>query len=296
MALTENEKTEVTELRAVDFNKLASYIYNNFGIKMPQSKKIMLEGRLRKRLRVLKMQTFTEYCEYVFSPAGADEEIIHMIDLVTTNKTDFFREPAHFDYLVSPAIPELVVSYGCGINRPLMVWSAGCSSGEEPYTLAMVLSKYAEQYPGLTFESIVLATDVSTQMLDRAKKAIYDESRIEPIPDNYRKKYIMKSKNADRQLIRISSEIRAMVRFRRVNLMDQDFGFREPLDIIFCRNVIIYFDTPTQNTLLNKYYKLLRPGGYLFIGHSETLHTLDVPFIQTAPTVYKKEDKHLKHK
>ncbi|MBP7460996.1 MAG: protein-glutamate O-methyltransferase [Candidatus Delongbacteria bacterium] len=293
MVANENRNMNEMDLRDVDFNKLAGFIYNNYGIKLPQSKKVMLEGRLRKRLRALKMHSFAEYCDYVFSPAGSEEEVIHMIDVVTTNKTDFFREPAHYDYLISLALPELVVSYGCGINRPLMVWSAGCSSGEEPYTLAMVLNKYAEQYPGFTFESIILATDVSTQMLDRAKRAIYDESRIEPIPDPFRKKYILKSKDPNRQLIRISPEIRAMVRFRRLNLMDQDFGFREPLDVIFCRNVIIYFDTPTQNTLLNKYYKLLRPGGYLFIGHSETLHALDVPFIQTAPTIYKKEDKNL---
>ena len=167
------------------FNKLSSFIYETCGIKMPPTKLTMLEARLIKRMRALGFASFEEYCRFLFSPEGRSNELVHMIDAVTTNKTDFFREPQHFDYLVNKAIPDLIKSTGAGVTRTLMAWSAACSSGEEPYTLAMVLEEYAKKTPG--FHSMVLATDISTKMLEKAKDAIYDEERIMPVPIELRR-------------------------------------------------------------------------------------------------------------
>jgi chemotaxis protein methyltransferase CheR len=199
-----------------------------------------------------------------------------MINQVTTNKTDFFREPAHFDYLRCKVLPELSRT-----RSAIAAWSAGCSSGEEPYTLGMVLKEF-----GCNFT--ILGTDISTKVLDKAKLAVYDEERIDPISPELKKKYLLASKDRIKRLYRIVPELREHVKFRRLNFMDGDFGFREPLDIIFCRNVIIYFDKPTQERLLNKFYHCLAPDGYLFMGHSETLFGMDVPLIQAAPTIYRK--------
>ncbi len=271
-----------------DFLRLSEFIHNEFGIKMPDSKKVMLESRLQKRLRCLGIQSFPEYCDFLFSPEGMNNELIHMIDVVTTNKTDFFREPNHFDYLVQKTLPVLMTGRGAGINNTLMVWSAGCSTGEEPYTLAMVLSEFAEKCPGFRFRYMILATDISTRVLDKAKQAIYDHERVEPIPMSMKKKYLLKSRNRSNDLVRITPALRESVRFRRLNFIDGDFGMREPMDIIFCRNVLIYFDRPTQEMILNRFFRHLRPGGYLFLGHSETLHGMDVPLVQVAPTIYRR--------
>jgi chemotaxis protein methyltransferase CheR len=206
-----------------------------------------------------------------------------MIDVVTTNKTDFFREPVHFDYLSNHAISDLVIEKQ---KRSIAVWSAGCSSGEEPYTIAMVLNEWAQTQKNFTF--LILGTDISTKVLDKARLAVYDNERISTIPLEYKRKYLLKSRNPLKSLYRIVPELRQTVKFRRLNFMDTDFGFREPLDIIFCRNVIIYFDKATQERLLNRFCQQLSPSGYLFMGHSETLLGMDVPLVQVAPTIYRK--------
>jgi chemotaxis protein methyltransferase CheR len=269
-----------------EFSRFAEFIYDQCGIKMPPAKKTMLEARLQKRLRTLGMATFQDYADFLFSHEGAGLELVHLIDVVTTNKTDFFREPAHFDYLVAKALPELAESRGIGFRKGLSLWSAGCSSGEEPYTLAMVLAEFAEQNPGFSYS--ILATDICTTVLDKAKLAIYGEDRVEPVSLPLKRKYLLRGKGGQKGLVRIAPELRSRIRFRRLNFMDEDFGLREPLDIIFCRNVIIYFDKRTQERLLNKFCRHLIPGGYLFMGHSETLSGLDVPLVQVASTIYRK--------
>jgi chemotaxis protein methyltransferase CheR len=277
-----------TTLSTKEFTRLGEFIQTKCGIKMSASKKTMLEARLRRRLRNLDMESFSEYCNYLFSPQGVKNELIHMIDVVTTNKTDFFREPAHFDYLFHTALPELIATRGSGIRKKLVLWSAGCSTGEEPYTLAMVLSEFTESHPGAAIDYMILATDISTKVLEQAKLGIYEYDTIEPIPREFRKKYLLRGKDRGKKLIRIVPELRTVIKFRRLNFMEGDFGMREPLDIIFCRNVIIYFDRPTQEVLLNRFCRHLRPGGYIFMGHSETLHGLNVPLVQAAPMVYRK--------
>ncbi len=241
---------------------------------------------MRKRLRSLGMSSFSEYCRYLFSSSGRDAERIHIIDVVTTNKTDFFREPGHFDYLARIAVPELLERYGAGRKQVFTAWSAGCSTGEEPYTLAIVLSEIALQYT--RFSYVVLATDISTKVLETARNAVYPEDRVVPVPPALRKKYFLRSKDRTNPRVKVAPEIRSTVKFRRLNFMDDDFGMREPLDVIFCRNVIIYFDRPTQEKLIRRFCRHLRPGGYIFMGHSETLHGMDLPLAQVAPTVYRR--------
>jgi chemotaxis protein methyltransferase CheR len=275
-------------LTGKQFKQLSAFIHEHMGIKMPPTKKIMLEGRLRRRLKTLGISSFHQYLQYLFSSRGMEEELIHMIDAITTNKTDFFREPKHFDFLVTHAIPQLITTYGAGIKRKLTVWSAGCSTGEEAYTLAMILSQFGEKYPGLEFDFHILATDISTKVLEIATRAVYSEQKAADIPLPLKKNYLMKSKDSHRQLVRIVPRLRARVKFRRLNFLQEDFGFREQMDIIFFRNVIIYFDKSTQEEILRKVVNILRPEGYLFMGHSETILELNLPLKQAAATVYKR--------
>jgi len=253
---------------------------------MPPHKKTMLEARLRKRLRILGLSTFDEYTEYLFSPEGMKEELVSMIDVVTTNKTDFFREAAHFDFMNEVALPHLINNYRIGLDRPLRVWSAGCSSGEEAYTLAMVLSEMAEAIPGFDFS--ILATDISTVVLEKARQGIYSMERVEPVELSLKKKYLLRSKGDQKSLVRVIPELRSKVTFRRLNFLDSDFGVSQSMDIIFCRNVIIYFDQPTQKKLLSKLAGHLETDRYIFMGHSETLNGLNLPLTQVAPSVYRK--------
>lgn len=288
------DRQEKKPLRAVcclseeGFVRFGQLVQNCCGIKMPPQKKNMMEARLRKRLRALGLADFEDYAEYLFSERGRREELVHFLDVMTTNKTDFFRESAHFDFLVDVALPRLMHSYGVGINKKLKVWSAGCSTGEEPYTLAMVLAEFAEKIPGFDFS--ILATDISTQVLETGKQGIYKEDRVgEAIPRGLKRKYLLRSKDPERNLVRIVPELRSKVVFRRINFMEKDFGIREPIDIIFCRNVIIYFDRPTQEKLLHRLSTHIFPGRYLFMGHSETLNGMNLPLSQVAPSVYRKE-------
>ena len=269
-----------------EFNKFSAFIYDATGIKMPPAKKTMLEARLQKRLKANSIVSFEEYSTFVFSQEGRATELIHLIDVVTTNKTDFFREPAHFEFMVKTALPGILQARGDLVRDPVRIWSAGCSTGEEPYTLAMVLSEFAAGRPD--FRAAITASDICTQVLQTAKTGIYPEERTDPIPLNLKKKYLMRSREKSKSLVRISPQLRSMVSFRRINFMDDDFGIAEKMDIIFCRNVVIYFDKPTQQTLMRKFHKQLKPGGYLFIGHSETLSGLDVDFKAVASTVYRK--------
>lgn len=272
------------QLSSKDFSRLSAFIESHCGIRMPPAKQVMLESRLRKRLRLLGLSTFTAYCDFVLGP-GAEAEVGQMIDVVTTNKTDFFREPQHFEYLVKTALPTLMQAQGAGIRREFMTWSAGCSSGEEPYTLSMVLAEVSQRLPG--FRYLILATDICTEVLEKARSAVYDEAKIEPVPAEMRKRYLLRSKNRDRALVRVCPELRSLVRFRRLNFLDEDFGLRERMDVIFCRNVFIYFDRETQEAILRRFCRNLVPGGYVFLGHSETINGLQVPLTQVAPTVYR---------
>ncbi len=276
------QKIYAAKLSDAEFEKLSNFIYTRYGIKMPPVKKIMLQSRLQKRLKALKIYSFKDYVNYVFSKEGS-EEVIHMMDVVSTNKTDFFREPTHFDFLKQTALPEL---YNQNI-RNLKVWSAGCSSGQEVYTLAIVLSEFAEKNQGFDFS--ILGTDISTQMLKKAYNAIYPEHEVAMIPLEIKRKYMLKSKDPQKKLIRINKKLRQKTKYMRLNFMDENYPVTEKYDIIFCRNVLIYFDRETQEKVINKLCRHLKPDGYFFLGHSETITNIDVPLKQIKPTIFKRK-------
>jgi chemotaxis protein methyltransferase CheR len=275
----------IKAMSSTEFDRLSEFIIDHCGIKMPPAKKIMLESRLQKRLRTLGMASFREYCEFLFDSSEGDSELVHMIDAVTTNKTDFFREPVHFQFLMDTALPEFLAESEISGRKKFIVWSAGCSSGEEPYTLAMVLDDYASQHPD--FQHSILATDISTRVLEKARAGIYDEHLVEGIPHSFKQKYFLRSKDRVKKLVRVVPALRARVSFQRVNLMDEHLIVHEKVDAIFCRNVIIYFERETQYKLLSRLCRSLKTGGYLFLGHSETVHGFDLPLVRIASTIYR---------
>ena len=278
------------EMSVETFNKIGQLIELNYGLKMPPEKKVMLEARLHKRLKYLQLQNYDEYCEYLFSPQGLDNEVSYMIDVVSTNKTDFFREPHHFVYLLNNALPELLSREKSKNFQKIVLWSSACSTGEEPYTIAMVMEdfkrKYSKEYPGMDY--VILATDISSKVLEKARKAIYSETEIEGISMEHRKKYLLKNRDPGIKQYRVIPELRAKVVFHRLNLMDDNFGIQDPIDVIFCRNVMIYFRRPIQEKLMRNFSRYMSPDAYIFIGHSETLINMDLPFYQLAPTIYRR--------
>ncbi|PKN17434.1 MAG: chemotaxis protein CheR [Deltaproteobacteria bacterium HGW-Deltaproteobacteria-6] len=265
-----------------EFFRIGEFIQKQCGIKMPLSKKIMVQGRLHKRVRLLHLPSFGDYADYVFSPAGTEEELYHMIDAVTTNKTDFFRESKHFDFLTAHVLPRGGEMYST--TRHMQFWSAGCSTGEEPYTLAMVLAEHARRHPSFHFS--ITATDISTKVLRQAATAIYPHDKIEPVPMALRKQYLLKSRNG--RDVRIAPGLRACVKFARLNFMDTRYAMPDAFDAVFCRNVIIYFDRQTQEAILQRICRHLAPGGYLFMGHSETLNGMNLPLQLVTSSIYRK--------
>jgi chemotaxis protein methyltransferase CheR len=270
-------------LNQSQFQRLSHFIESEVGIKMPPAKRIMLESRLQKRLRALGIADFDEYLRHVFENDGG--EIIHMIDVVTTNKTDFFREADHFVFLEDHVLPEALEN-GWGVGSPFKAWSAASSTGEEAYTMAVVMAEFRRINPRFDFR--ILGTDISTAVLATATKGVYPAHRIDPVAPELRKRYFMRSRNRDQDLVRVKPILRQRAAFHRMNLMAPRFPVRDQFHVIFCRNVIIYFDRPRQEELLRKLYDHLLPGGYLFLGHSETLAGINLNVESVAPTVYRR--------
>lgn len=266
-----------------DFSRLSRFVFDTTGIHLPASKKILLEGRIHKRMRQLKMHSIAGYCEYVLSPEGQDSELELFINSVTTNKTDFFREEHHFHFIEKNILPVLLKK-----RKNLSFWSAACSRGAEPYTLAMVLENYTFQHPtsGLTYE--IFATDIATDVLQYALQGIYTEEEIAPIPDAWRKRYVLRSRDPSRQHMRIHPQIRSKVNFGYLNLMEH-FPWKQTFDVIFCRNVTIYFTAQTRSEVVLKLLRSLKKDGYLIMGHSETLDTNSLPIVSVGPSIYQKK-------
>jgi chemotaxis protein methyltransferase CheR len=268
-------------LGAQEFQRLASLVHANCGIALTSSKRMMLEGRLRRRLQANDLTTFAEYLQLLDDPDSRADELQPLIDAVTTNQTAFFREPVHFEYLAKEGITRLLASGGPGSLR---AWSAACSSGEEPYTLAMVLAEY--QPPLLEGGFSILATDISMTMLQTASRAIYPESDLEEIPHALRNRYFLHA--PDRGLVRIVPELRSRVRFGQINLTDRSYRVGGPFDLVFCRNVLIYFDTATQCQVLRQLCSHLREGGILCLGHADTTASVDLPLRLIRANIYER--------
>jgi len=268
------------ELKQTDFQKIRRLVYDQSGISLNEGKIELVKARLGKRLKEGNFASFADYYRYVTTEEGKDE-LIFMLDSISTNLTYFFREPDHFTKLQS-ILPQIADARPSG--RRLQIWSAACSSGEEPYSLAIFAKELLAARA--SFLSI-LATDISTRMLKTAVQGIFPKDRMENVPDPILRKYFQYGSGKRAGFYRVKEDIRSMVRFQRFNLMmfpPSNFVS----DVIFCRNVMIYFDKPTQEKLVNRLFKTLHPGGYLFIGHSESLTGLDHPFKYIGPSIYQK--------
>ncbi|MDA8163736.1 MAG: protein-glutamate O-methyltransferase CheR [Desulfobacteraceae bacterium] len=268
-------------LSAKEFARISSFIHESSGIKLPPTKKLMVESRLRRRVRHTGFSCLEEYLGHAFGPEGKSE-LVHLVDAITTNRTEFFREPSHFDLLTGKVLPELLR----GGQQPLKLWSAACSTGEEPYTLAMVLSEFAAEGGELRFE--ILASDLSTRVLQRARQAVYREEQAAAIPLRLRKKYLLRSSDPSLGLVQVSEQLRRRVAFRRLNLMEDELAAGERFHVIFCRNVLIYFAKEDQKKVMCRLHQYLVPGGFLFIGHSESMAGLGTPLSAYASAVYRR--------
>ena len=268
-----------------DYARLCRLIYDESGINLGTEKKTMLESRIKRRLKAVGIVSFSGYCDYLFGQQGMKDELGSLIDVVTTNKTDFFREPGHFTFLTEKALPEWTAA---NPGRQFLIWSAGCSTGEEPYTLAIVLSEYAATHAGFRFR--IMATDICTTVLEKAQLGVYATDVVAPVPAMLKKRYFLRSRDASTDRVRVAPELRQLVEFRRLNFMDAQYGLTERVDAIFCRNVIIYFDRATQERILQKLSQNLAPRGYLYVGHSETLHNMDLPLEAVGPALYRRLD------
>jgi chemotaxis protein methyltransferase CheR len=267
------------------FRTIARLIEGQVGIKLPAAKRLMLEGRLHKRVRALNCAGIGEYVERLFEEALNDNELTHLIDAVTTNKTDFFREPAHFDFMREVAVPELLRPRGLG-PHDLKIWSAACSTGMEAYTVAIVLDDMTRT--GSRFQFRILGTDISTVVLQAARTAIYPRDAIAPVSPEFVKRYFLSSRDRARDEVRVVPELRRLTHFMRMNLMDASYPVDRDVDIIFCRNVLIYFDKETQRKVVDRLCSHLRPGGYLMVGHSESMIHSAVPALkQVQPTIFR---------
>jgi chemotaxis protein methyltransferase CheR len=280
-----NSLNRLVSLGDKDFHRLSTFIISNYGIKLPPSKKTLVQCRLQKRLKAYNMISFGDYIDFLFSSAGREEELSNMINEISTNKTDFFREPVHFDFLSQTGLKEYLSKTG---KSRISVWSAGCSSGEEPYTIAMILKEYArlEHYIDFT----ITATDISTKVLQVGMQGIYHENRISEIPYSIKKEYFQKGRNSFKQQVRVSSDLRKIVNFHHFNLLSSDYTHFGMFDIIFCRNVLIYFERAIQYRIINKLCNQLNSGGYLFLGHSDTTMGFTLPLKTVRPSIFNKLD------
>lgn len=269
-------------LGARDFARLAAFIRETSGIKMPDVKRTMLEGRLRRRVRATGTGTIADYCHRFFADGCDADEAVHLINAVTTNKTDFFREPRHFDYLHDAVLPALAAAG----RRRLRAWSAACSTGAEPYSMAMVIDTFSAQHGAIDYG--ILATDLDTEVLEVARRGVFAAEMIAPVPPVLRQRYVLAARSPGRGEVRIVPALRAAIGFARHNLMDDAYRVGEAMDLIFCRNVLIYFDKPTQERVVQRLAACLRPGGYLFLGHSESVAGFDVPLTTVANTVFQR--------
>lgn len=267
-----------------DFRKISNLVYEHCGINLHSGKKELVRARLAKRLRIGNFKTFPEYMKHVLADRTGKEFSI-LIDSLSTNLTSFFREKKHFEFMRGEFLPLLLERKRKKRNFRIRGWSAGCSSGEEPYSIAITLLE-AVRGQG-RWDVKVLATDISATMLETARKGIYNKERVEPVPKIQKNKYLVLHRRNKQKVFEVSKSLRDVVIFKYLNLM-KGWPIKGRLDFIFCRNVMIYFDKSTQESLVNRYWDLLDSGGVLFTGHSESLTGIKHKFNYVQPTIYKK--------
>ncbi len=268
-----------------ELKRVSDFIGTEVGIQLPVAKRTLVESRLSKRLRVLGFTDFKSYLDHTLESADGALEKLQLIDVLTTNKTSFYREPDHFEYLVNHAVPA-ITKRNTGSRQEVNVWCAGCSTGEEAYTLSIVLNETATDNDSTLFN--ILATDISHTCLSKASRGIYTDRQAESIPMELRKKYLLRSRNTDEALVQMGPKLRHRIQFKSLNLMDARFDAPKNMDVIFCRNVMIYFNNQLREELVARFESHLVKGGYLFVGHSESLNGIKTTLEQVAPMVYKK--------
>lgn len=269
------------------YARVAKLVSDFVGIKLPAAKRIMVEGRLRKRMRALGHESLKDYCAFLFEGGGLETEFVHLVDAVTTNKTDFFREGEHFSFLADEIVPQLINLRRPGERILIKLWSAASSTGAEAYTIAMVMAELAARQRELDFE--VIGTDISTEVLGQAVLGIYPKDMMAPVPAEMCRRYVMRGESArHRDDVRIVPELRRRVRFMRLNLVGDKYPLKRDMDVIFLRNVLIYFDKATQEAVTCRMVDHLRPGGFLILGHSESVIGSGLKLRQWAPAIFQR--------
>lgn len=268
-----------------EFARIQQLVKDATGIALSEHKRSLVVSRLTKRLRALELTSFVGYIDYLAGPDGAGEWE-QFVNAITTNKTDFYREPAHFEFLTQEVLAGVKSRAVRGGERRLRIWSAGCSTGEEPYTIAITVRDSLGSL--LTWDARILASDIDTSVLERAASGTYAEERVADIPTATLHRHFLRGTGGHAGLVRVVPDTQRMVTFRRINLLETPWPIRSRFDCIFCRNVIIYFDRPTQERLMRQFAEYLREGGYLFLGHSESLHGVCDQFEFLRNTIYRK--------
>jgi len=270
-------------LRDAEFAFLRQFVYDQCGIALSEQKRQLVQGRLQRRLRALQLRDFGQYCELL--KQDPESELGELASAISTNVTAFFREMHHYDLLVDKLLPEWIEQKRRDGGR-LRIWSAGCSTGEEPYAIAMVLAEALER-TGAKIDAKILATDLSPQALEQARRGVYAFERLGGVSDERRKRWFLRGQGEYDGLASVHPRLRELVTILPLNLL-HDWPMQGPFDAIFCRNVVIYFDKPTKEKLFARYARMLPSGGYLFLGHSESMHGLSNDFELIGRTVYRK--------
>ncbi len=262
------------------FNKFRTLIYDRSGITLGPGKEALVSARIGKRMRALAIDDYRDYLKYVTQDESGDE-VINLLDVVSTNVTSFFRESKHFDFL-----GEIVEKWAADGQKRMRFWSAACSTGEEPYTIAMTLLAHLDQS---SVDIRILATDLSTRVLQKCREGIYAKNKIETVPPVLRHRYFLRQGGSDSNEYAVADELKEMIALSRINLAEPPYPMKGPFDAIFCRNVMIYFDNEVRQRLVGEIYRLLKRGGYLMVGHAESLTGIANDFKSVAPSVYIKE-------
>ncbi|HMA99634.1 MAG TPA: protein-glutamate O-methyltransferase CheR [Spirochaetota bacterium] len=268
------------KLKDGEFRKIAALIKERFGINLTASKKALVAGRLNKLIKNLGFKNFTQYLDYLENSRDS-KDLLALIDKISTNHSYFYREKEHFIYLRDTLLPEITAQFS---GEEIRIWCAGCAGGEEAYTLAMVIDDFFNS-TGINKEFKILATDISVQALAAAVKGVYPAGRVKSLSPSYKNRYFHKDDN----MYIIKKDLKRHILFKRLNFINRTFPFKNRFHLIFCRNVMIYFDQPTRTELVSKFYRQLMVNGYFFIGHSETVDRNTCPFRYIKPTIYKKD-------
>jgi chemotaxis protein methyltransferase CheR len=267
-------------MKETTFNQIRELVYERSGISLGDNKQALVRARIAKRMRHLNISDYSAYLHYVIED-NSGEEIQHMLDAISTNVTSFYREPAHFDFM-----QEVIGQWMGRGAKSLRFWSAACSTGEEPYTIAIEIR---EAIGSRNIDARILATDISSRVLEISMLGQYSEDKIKPVPKVLRDRYFTRYKDGGKNIYAVRDSIKEMVVFRQFNLSAAPYPIKKPLDMIFCRNVMIYFDREVRTSLANEFYRLLKPGGYLMVGHAESITGLRGGFQCIKPSIYLKE-------